>query len=64
MKPTLVLITSKCMEAIGNIYCIISVVIPALPDDRREGYIIDDIIPLETSAFLLVTVSNITLFTI
>ena len=64
MKPNLVLITLSCQNAIGNIFCDIAVVIPALPNDRREGYRIDEIIPVGTTAFKLVIVSNITLFTI
>ena len=64
VKPHLVLITVNCKVLIMNHYDDIAVVIPALPDDRRNVYTFQNIKPVGRTIFYLVVVSNITSYTI
>ena len=57
MKAKLVLIALNCKLEIRNVYSDIAAVIPALPDDRRVGYTIEDIREVEETVFSLVIVS-------
>ena len=64
LKPRRVLITISCKLLLGDTYSDISAVIPALPEDRRHGYKIENIKSVKETLFYIVIVSNINSYTI